>query len=246
MYQYMSLFKSLVICITLFLVSCDFFPSVPMQKIVYRTGNEPKKILVVLIRGFGGSKDYFDTHGWISASKGRPRHVDYVAPNAHPGYYATKSFIERLRQDIIKPARQEGYKEIWLVGISVGGMGSILYSHAYPEEIKRIYFFAPYLGDGEVQNEIRAAGGIHKWSMANENVSKWQYHIWQRLKTIVEDPQKKVKLYIGYGDQDKLNGHDLLAEYLPKDHVVKIPGGHKDVIFSRLWTIMLERGLLKE
>lgn len=246
MYQYMRLFRSLVICITFFLVSCGYSASVPMEKIVYQTGKEPKKILVVLIRGFGGQIDYFDKHGWISASKDQPRHVDYVAPNAHLGYYANESFIERLRQDIIKPARQEGYKEIWLVGISLGGMGSILYSYAYPEEIKRIYFFAPYLGDGEVQNEIRAAGGIDKWTVADDNTGKWQYQIWQRLKTIVEDPQKKVKLYIGYGDQDKLDGHDLLAGYLAEDHVIKIPGGHKDVIFSRLWTIMLERGLLKE
>jgi len=241
----MSLLRNIVLFMTPFLLSCGFYPSVPMEKVVYKNGASQNKVLVVLLRGFGGSISYFEDHNWIAAAKQISGYADFVAPDSHYGYYANKTFIERLHEDVILPAKKQGYQEIWLVGISMGGMGSILYSSKYPDDINRIYFFAPYLGDGEVQNEIRASGGIGKWHMAEQNAHNWQYAIWERLKTIIEDPSRHVKIFIGYGDKDKLDGHDLLAKYLPDNHIVKIPGGHKDAVFFRLWEIMLARGFLQ-
>ena len=242
----MSLFRNIVLCMTPFLLSCGFYPSAPMNKVEYKNGGDQKDILVVLLRGFGGSINYFEDNKWIDAAKEISHFVDFVAPDSHYGYYANKTFIQRLREDVILPAKVHGYKEIWLVGISMGGMGSILYSYEYPNEVDRIYFFSPYLGDGEVQNEIRQSGGLLQWQIKPENTDKWQYQIWLRLKQIVEDQAMRVKLFIGFGDKDKLDGHDLLAQYLPARNSVKIPGGHKDVIFSRLWKMMLDKGLLQK
>jgi len=215
-----------------------------MEQVVYKSDNKPKKILVVLLSGFGADANYFEKNDWILAARAITQQVDFVAPHAHFGYYANQTFIERLREDVLKPAKARGYREIWFVGVSMGGMGSILYSQKYPGEVKRIYFIAPYFGDGEVQDEIRASGGLDKWQLRKENSDKWQYQIWERLKQISEDPEHRVNIFIGYGDKDKLDGHDLLAKYLPDNHVIKIEGGHKDVVFSMLWRIMLERGLL--
>jgi len=240
----MSMFRNLIICMTPFLLSCGFYPSVPMAKLEYKSSEKPKDILVVLLRGFGGRISYFEDNGWIEAASAASTYADFVAPDAHYGYFANKTFIERLREDVIKPAMQKGYKEIWLAGISMGGMGSILYSNTYPNDISRLYLFAPYLGDGKVQEEIRVSGGLQKWQCDLENIQNWQYSLWLRLQDIVTDPERRVKLFIGFGDRDKLDGHDLLARHLPSNYHVKIPGGHKDTVFRELWGIILERGLL--
>jgi len=50
-----------------------------------------------------------------------------VAADLHLAYLQGGTMIKRLYEDIISPAQKQGYKKIWLVGISPGGLNSLLY-----------------------------------------------------------------------------------------------------------------------
>lgn len=233
-----------IFLLTVFLFGCGLYPSVPIEKMEFRAGDKLAKQLVVLLSGRGATASYFKDNNWVELARYNGIQVDFVAPHAHFGYYMTNALLPRLHQDVILPARQMGYESISLVGISMGGLGSILYSERFPEEIDSIYLFAPYLGDKKVHDEIRAAGGLANWQIKPENSQDWNHYIWRRLKEITDDEELNNKIFLGYGDEDKMQGLDLLEARLPREHVIKVSGGHKDVVFTRLWELMLEKGFL--
>lgn len=222
--------------------ACSFRPAVPMPKIEYFANDEPSGPLVVLLRGIGGRMDYYERNGWVDAARDARHAMDMVAPDAHFGYYVGRSIATRLHEDIIGPARAQGYQDIWLAGISLGGMGALLYSREHAGHVSRIYLFAPYLGNGTVLAEIQAAGGLEHWDMPANKAHEHQYLVWHYLKQILRDPQRRVTLYLAYGEDDHLIGHDLLAAYMPTERVIKIAGAHDDRTFLKLWQRMLENG----
>ena len=67
---------------------------------------------------------------------------------------------------MIDPARREGKDNIWLVGFSMGGLGSLLYLREHPEYIEGVCLIAPFLGDEEIIEEIQAAGGVRSCASA--------------------------------------------------------------------------------
>ena len=52
--------------------------------------------------------------------------------------------VDRLKEDVINPAKEKGYTKIWLVGISLGGLGSLLYAMEHPSDIEGMLVLAPY------------------------------------------------------------------------------------------------------
>ena len=57
-------------------------------------------------------------------AQGRISGLDCVAVDATIGYYLDGSVANRLQREIIELARTLGYREIWLVGVSMGGLGA--------------------------------------------------------------------------------------------------------------------------
>jgi len=238
----MKLISPLILVILL--ASCSPPISVPITRTDFRNGDTPSKHLVVLLSGRGAPASYFQDHQWVELAREYDVDADFVAPYAHFGYYMRQQLIPRLNEDVIEPAKKQGYETISLLGISMGGLGSILYSEKFPEDVDRIYLVAPYLGDEDVHDEIRSAGGLSVWQIREGNREDWEYFMWLRLKEITTDKKLKNKIYLGYGENDRLKGLDLLAQNIPAKHVLKIPGEHKDVTFKQVWKIMLERGFL--
>lgn len=234
-----------MIAVTSLLVSCGIYPSKPIEKQEFPVATTPKKHLLVLLSGRGASLDYFETHHWVEIAQQFTDDYDFVAPYAHYGYYMTRQLIPRLREDIILPARKAGYATISLAGISMGGLGALLYSERYPEDVDRLYLFAPFLGNDDVLQQIRDDGGLTHWQLREADRDDWNYSLWNWIAQLTTDPQKRAKLFLGYGDNDRLKGHDLLAQSLISDHVVNIAGRHDDDTFARLWEIMLSRGFLR-
>ena len=58
----------------------------------------------------------------------------------HLSYYITRTAIQRLREDVILPARASGYKRISLAGISLGGLGALY--HAIEASIMFLYYMS--------------------------------------------------------------------------------------------------------
>ena len=91
------------------------------------------KTLLIMLPGRGDRASSFVTAGFVDIAD---RHqFDVLAVDAHFGYYAERILVERLHEDIIAPAKARGYENIWLLGISMGGLGALLYAAEYPNEI---------------------------------------------------------------------------------------------------------------
>lgn len=233
----------IVLCTTM--LSCGLYPSRPVATQDFRDATKQKKHLVILISGRGASFDYFERQQWTEVARQYTEDYDFIAPFLHYGYFMSGDMTTPLHEDVILPAKKRGYETISLAGISMGGLGCLFYSQKYPDEIDRIFLFSPFLGKDEVQAQIRADGGLAKWYLRDENAEDWNFFIWQRLQQISSDPADKQKLFLGFGDKDRLKGHDLLASALPSNHVIKLPGNHDDVTFTKLWQAMLAQGFFQ-
>ncbi len=221
---------------------CGHFANQPLEVLSYIGHSTSHKNLFVFVRGLGGSNRSFAEEGMVEATWQRGIDFDMVAPNSHFAYYSERTLIERLRQDVILPAKKQGYKKIWLIGPSMGGLGSLLYVLEHPEDIDGIYLISPFLGDEEIINEINSQGGIGRWQPGDYSpVEDWQRRLWHWIKEEVTG-QNTPPIYLGYGNDDMyVNAQKLLATALPENHISRRDGGHDYETFKALWLTFLER-----
>jgi len=141
-------------------------------------------------------------------------------------YYLDRSAAQRLHDEVLLPARRRAYTEIWLVGASLGGMGCILYDRMYPGQVDGMVLLAPYTGERDLHDEIRAAGGLQAWQPSITGDDDWQRELWAHLKTWTDEPARTRDVWLAYGDADYLReGMPLVASLLQPEHVRVRPGG---------------------
>ena len=196
------------------------------------------KCLVVFLPGAGDSAADFERHGFVGALREKGLSVDIVSAQATLGYYVKGGVLERLSADVIGPARAKGYQQTWLIGMSMGGMGTLIYSRAHPDEVNGVLALAPYLGERELIDEIKGAGGLAAWEGAGAGDER---ALWRWLKAVSSGQERGPELYVGWGTEDRLGAADaMLGAVLPSDHVITVPGGHK----WTTWKKVLEAFLL--
>jgi len=229
----------IVLSMLLLLNSCYFFKdgSTPLQTIHYQQQtqtdkNIKTKKLLVLLPGIGDSATSFDDHHFIDDIHKMDPALDVIAVDAHFKYYQNRTIVDRLRADVIKPARATGYREIYLAGISLGGFGSLLYLKQHPNEINSIFIMAPYLGEKEDFNyllENEAAPAV----LRDQNLWPWLTQL---------DENTKKKIYLAYGASDKFaQQNGLLATRLASSHTVLQPGEHNWDTWKTLWPTLLAK-----
>jgi len=161
--------------------------------------------------------------------------ADWVAVDAHLGYYRSRSVIERLREDVIEPARARGYRRIVVVGVSLGGLGSLLGERDHPGLFDGIVLIAPYLGDRKAMfDEIQNQGGPAAWAADHSpGADDVGAQVWSFLgKRVSALPPT----WLAYGTADRFAvGHRLLAPSLPPDRVKTSAGGHDWPTWQALW-----------
>jgi len=201
--------------------------------------------LVVMLPGAASRPEEFESEGLVEAMHARGVAADVLLVDAHPGYYRERSVIERLHADVIAPAQAQGYRHIWLVGISLGGFGAMIYTAERPQGISGIVAIAPYLGEPATLESIRAQGGLKSWRAPpgpldprDIGTPLWR---WLQPYALAPAPASRPPLYLGYGLDDRLRpGHDLLAAALPADHVFTAPGGHDYPAWRAVWAQALD------
>lgn len=215
----------------------------PMHTLSSRAyANKPARCLLVLLPGLGDSDRDFADHGFIAALRQRKLSVDTISANATLGYYAKQTLLARLETDVFAAARKAGYEEIWVGGISLGGMGALLVAEHHAKEIAGIILIAPYLGDDDLLDEIGAAGGLSRWPARMRSGSNdYRREVWHWLKDATQRPETAPKIYLAAGDRDKLRkGHRLLAAELPPERVFHTKGKHDWGPWSVLWADFLD------
>jgi pimeloyl-ACP methyl ester carboxylesterase len=208
--------------------------------------------LLVFLPGGGDSADSFAKQGFVADVLASHYSIDMVSADATMGYYTRGVFADRLWRDVVRRRVLRGYKELWLVGPSLGGFGSLLYARQRPSaEVAGVLALAPYLGsDSDVFQGIQRAGGLAHWQApAPSEVREQNYarELWRWLQAVTGRRERGPELYLGYGRADRMaETNALLAAALPPDHVFIGDGGHNWPSWRVLFREFLARGPLKE
>lgn len=221
---------------SLLLSGCVSAPLTPIPSLSYRIdASKPQRNLLVLLRGFGADNTVFEEEGIIDEIRKGGLPFDVIAPDTHYGYYKTETIEVRLKQDIIDPARMQGYKEIWLAGFSMGGLGCLFYVRSYPHDINGVLLTSPYLGGSSIHREIRKVGTIADWKQTSDNPQDWERMLWSWIKHY--DPATATPIWLGYGNNDILtsDGPPLLATILPTERIFSVPGNHTIATFKTIF-----------
>jgi pimeloyl-ACP methyl ester carboxylesterase len=226
---------------------------VPMRAVDYERPGPRAACLIVFLPGQGDSAEGFERYGFVEDVLRRRYSIDMVAVDATLGYYTRGVFSERLAQDVLLRRKQRGYSEVWLVGNSMGGFGSLLYSRQRPvAEVTGVLALAPYLGsDSDLFAAIKRAGGLARWhappKVAKLNESNYEVELWRWLQALAAGTEKGPELYLGFGKDDKLFDTDsLLAPALPGEHVYLRAGAHNWETWRTLFNRFLDEGPLRE
>jgi len=220
----------------LLLIGCAAEPTVPLASLNYLNNDAGRqRNLLVLLRGFGEDNSIFAAEGIIDEIRTRKLPFDVIAPDLHFGYYQAQTVETRLKEDIIEPARRQGYKRIWLAGFSMGGLGCLSYQRKYPGDIDGILLTSPFLGWQSIHREIRRAGGVSAWTGTSDDMNDWERILWTWIKN--HDASMPPPIWLGYGDSDILtaDGPPLYATVLPAERVFTIPGNHDIKTFRAIF-----------
>lgn len=198
--------------------------------------------LVVMLPGFGDRASHFERHAFVETARAQGG-WDVVAVDAHFGYYRSGEVVERLRQDIIGPARALGYRNIWLVGVSMGGFGATSYASRYPEDISGLILVSPYLGehDGNLSAIKAALATQRKVRTSSTPPSQVELRVWNYLARKAKETPRR--LFLIYGSEENDAAHARLAALLDKERVHIEPGGHKWHVWRAGFDKVSERAL---
>lgn len=197
----------------------------------------PADTLIVLLPGAYTTPRHFVEAGFINAVRQRDIAADVHIAALDLATISDSSYLAELRAETLLPARNSGYRSVWLGGISLGGYLALAYVEQYPEEIDGLCLLAPYPGNRMTTGEIAAAGGIHAWEATPEQLRDPEYRIWHWLKTANAKPP----LFMGFGLQDRFAAAlSLMSAGFGDDQVRRRPGDHDWPTWRTLWDEFLD------
>ncbi|MEA1889392.1 MAG: hypothetical protein U9N50_06370 [Pseudomonadota bacterium] len=189
------------------------------------------KSLFIFLPGVWDNKEDFLKKGLFARLQQSGISADMVAADLHLPYLENGTAVARLHEDIIVPARKQGYENIWLVGISLGSLNALLYLKNRPDDICGLILLSPYLGEKKISNEIIQAGGIENWQPLNTGELNNEETLWLWLKN-----SRLNNVYLGTGSGDRFFPfQQQLARLLPDGNIHLIDGGHRWPVWQNLW-----------
>ncbi|HEX9140170.1 MAG TPA: alpha/beta hydrolase-fold protein [Steroidobacteraceae bacterium] len=197
----------------------------------------PQRI-ALLPGAFEGPQD-FQRAGFAQVVRRRGLQLDLVLVHPDPQHLADRSILQRLRRDVVLPARAAGCQSVWLAGISLGGYLALAYAMEFPGEVDGLCLLAPYLGSRIVGSEIARAGGLAAWKPGPIGAEDEERRIWQFIRTLRDT---RLSVYLGYGRADRFaDTLTLMVEMLPAASVDVVDGGHDWAAWTTLWGNFLDR-----
>jgi pimeloyl-ACP methyl ester carboxylesterase len=217
--------------------ACTLVPR-PAPAPVKTLVDEPEsraKELVVLLPGRHSLPGEFVREGFVARVRAARPAAKIVVPDLHLGYYRKQTMHERLHRDVIAPARASGIDRVTLVGISMGGLGAMIYDLEHPGNVEEIILLSPFLGDPSVIEDIQAQGGLAKWWPQGEDPDAFSRRLWLRLRESWLTRRDRPALRLGCGEDDRLAATTRLAaaELRPATTLWQ-PGGHDWPTWNRL------------
>ena len=200
------------------------------------SGMTGKRTLVVLFPTMGGKGSHYETQGFLDEVWERGFEAGMEVVDVKPSLYLGSRIVELLKTEVIEPAKAEGYEKIYLVGISLGGHGALLYATKYPEDVDGIVILAPFIGGDRASGAIEEAGGLDIWEDCPFLALTYGCNLWKSLKLYVSDSSNQRKVVLGFGREDKfVNQCRVLADVLLPEQVFTVSGGHDWTTWKKLW-----------
>ncbi|MEO5624269.1 MAG: alpha/beta hydrolase-fold protein [Dokdonella sp.] len=206
--------------------------------------------LVVMLPGRGDDLASLQRHGVAQIIQRAWPDADVVLTGLTMPYYTQGNATQRLHDEVIDPAHRRNDRQLWLAGISLGGMGALLYDRAYPGQIDGMLLLSPYLGEHAIQQEIRDAGGLAQWKPGPAqpiNAATFERELWRSLKHWSDDSARTHSVWLGYGDSEPFRASiELMSPLLPPDHVLMSPGHHDWALWTPALRALLQQASLRE
>jgi pimeloyl-ACP methyl ester carboxylesterase len=195
---------------------------------------------------YHGAEDFVSA-GFAEAVHRRQAALDLIFVDLQLSHVGDRSVLERLRSDIVLPARAAGVS-LWLGGISLGGLFALDYAATFAHELAGLCLLAPYLGNRILTGEIARAPGLAAWQPGELAETDEERRIWRYIQRrgvatpgVATPGVATLPLHLGYGRADRFAAaHALLAATLPADCVDVIDGAHDWPTWLRLWENFLD------
>ena len=171
--------------------------------------------LVVLLPTIRGEGSHYEEQRFINVfrEKGFEAHLKVL--DVKPSLYLNSKIIDLLKTEVIIPAKDLGYKKIYLVGISLGGHGALQYVTKYPEDVDGVFILAPFFGGPLIANAIEKAGGLGKFEDCPSIAWKYACKMFLLIKNYTSQSDNRRHIVLGYGTEDKFTRQNhLLADML--------------------------------
>lgn len=210
----------------------------PLRTVERKTGADT---LLVLLPGAYMTAADFATAGFFDAIARRRLALDLVAVDLDLEAISSGTALPALQAQILAPARQQGYSQVWLGGISLGGLLALCHNADTPGDVDGLCLLAPYPGSRLTTNAIARAGGLDVWQASAEELTDPEFRAWQWL----QKPPADFPVFVGYGTEDRFAaGMAQIAGCFPQDARCAIPGDHDWPVWQVLWEHFLDSGKL--
>jgi pimeloyl-ACP methyl ester carboxylesterase len=211
---------------------------------------EKARCLMVLLPGVADRAATFTQQGFVQQLRERELSVDVIAADSTVGYYLRGIDASQLEHDVVGPARAKGYEQVWMVGVSMGGYGTLHYASEFPNRLDGVVALSPHLGEITVVQAIKTAGGLKTWQPPTPDPIAVKSHTeqtWRWVRGVTLDHKPGPEIFLGAGKSDPLVGRGtMLADVLPPSRVWQIDGGHSWGTWKKLWTIFLDESDFKD
>ena len=228
-------FLVLILAIVLLASSCVYLN--PASKPIpskYYNYNDSNSTLILLLPGFGDSPVSFIKHDTVEQILACQPNANILGVDSHFAYFRTSTIVERLHEDIIKPASDAGMQNIWLLGVSMGGLGSLLYQQQYPDMVEAVVVMAPYIGEWDELSVYQTGDENLRESINPEFIQLWD----GLANSATTDPT----ITLAFGENDKSSKQlRWFASLLDDSKVVRASGGHRWTVWNKLWPEALRR-----
>jgi pimeloyl-ACP methyl ester carboxylesterase len=199
---------------------------------------------LILLPGANMHAADFVDRGFTRAARETGALGDIAAVETGMEAYLDGSIVGRIH-DAAMDARS-GTGRVWLAGISLGGLGALLYARAHPEAIAGLLLLSPFIGTRGTISQVIAAGGLAAWEPPGGGRATDEHRLLHWLKSYRSTDTWWPEFYLGYGDSDRYAAaYRLLATILPDERVETVAGGHDWETWTLLWHRLLLNAQLR-
>lgn len=194
--------------------------------------------LLVLLPGAYMTPEHFVENGFFSAVEKRQLNLDLIAVDLGLDAVSSGDAIPAVIEQILQPARTD-YQQVWLGGISLGGLLALGLNADNPDTVDGLCLIAPYPGSRLTTNAIKRAGGLDVWQPTAEEMTDPEARVYRWLKA----PPAEFPVFVGHGSEDRFAaGMQAIAERFPSEARCSLPGGHDWPAWQLMWDHFLDLG----